>query len=238
MAHKSKKLYVAGHTGLIGSAVAKRLNATERYQVVTATHNEPELQDASAVLRFFESRSPDFAILAAGKVGGILENKTFPADFINANLAIQLNVLGAAHRASAEKLLLFASSRMYPRECPRPMSENRLFSGAPEPTSMAYTVSKTAGMQLCLAYISNMVATDLFHSSPTASMGLKGMFFRLRFGASIMPRYQEPKKCALGSGSPKREFIHTDDLADACVLLLEADTSQLQLPVNVDRDTI
>jgi GDP-L-fucose synthase len=111
---RQKKLYIAGHTGLIGSAALRRFGSDGKYQVLAATHRDLELRDAGAVERFFGSNAPDFLILAAGKVGGILENKTFPADFISTNLAIQLNVLSAAQRAGVQKLLLFASSCMYP----------------------------------------------------------------------------------------------------------------------------
>ena len=125
------KIYIAGHTGLIGAAALRRFGADKKYRILTASHGELDLRDPEAVKQFFDRNSPDYVILAAGKVGGILENKTYPADFINANLAIQLNVLAAAHRVGVRKLLLFASSCMYPRDCPQPMSENRLFSGAP-----------------------------------------------------------------------------------------------------------
>ena len=237
----SPKIYIAGHTGLIGSAALRRFGANEKYRVLTATHRELELRDAEAVQLFFDRTLPDYVILAAGKVGGILENKTYPADFINANLAIQLNVLAAAHRVGVKKLLLFASSCMYPRECPQPMSEDRLFSGSPEPTSMAYAVSKMAGLQLCLAYNQQYGDNRFIPLIPNSVYGPNDNFDpdKGHVLSALIRRFHDAKvrdtnKVMLwGSGNPKREFLHADDLADACALLLEADTSGLQLPLNV-----
>lgn len=235
------KIYIAGHTGLIGSAALRRFGANEKFRVLTATHRELELRDAAPVQRFFDSNSPDYVILAAGKVGGILENKTYPADFINANLAIQLNVLAAAHRVGVKKLLLFASSCMYPRECPQPMSEDRLFSGSLEPTSMAYAVSKIAGLQLCLAYNQQYGGNRFIPLIPNSVYGPHDNFDpdKGHVLSALIRRFHDAKvrgtdKVMLwGSGNPRREFLHADDLADACALLLEADTSGLQLPLNV-----
>lgn len=235
------KIYIAGHTGLIGSAVLRRFGADSKYRILTATHRELELRDADAVDRFFEGNSPDYVVLAAGKVGGIIENNTYPADFINANLAIQLNVLAAAHRAGVRKLLLFASSCMYPRDCPQPMNEDSLFTGSPEPTSMAYAVSKMAGVQLCLAYNQQYGSRRFIPLIPNSVYGPNDNFDpdKGHVLSALIRRFHDAKvrkigKVVLwGSGSPKREFIHADDLADACALLLESDTSRLPLPVNV-----
>ena len=143
--NKAGKIFVAGHTGLIGSAVVRRLQSEGFANLLLASHADLELTDAVAVDRFFDEHSPEYVVLAAGRVGGIIENQTYPADFMNANLAIQLNVLKAAHRLNVRKLILFASSCMYPRECPQPMAETALLSGHPEPTSLAYAISKLAG---------------------------------------------------------------------------------------------
>jgi GDP-L-fucose synthase len=237
----TQKLYIAGHTGLIGSAALRCFSANEKYRVLTATHGELELQDADAVQHFFDSNSPDFVILAAGKVGGILENRTYPADFINANLAIQLNVLAAAHRVGVRKLLLFASSCMYPRDCPQPMGEDRLFSGSPEPTSMAYAVSKMAGLQLCLAYNQQYGGNRFIPLIPNSVYGPHDNFDpdKGHVLSALIRRFHDAKArntdrvMLWGSGNPKREFLHADDLAGACALLFETDTSGLQLPLNV-----
>lgn len=236
-----KTIYIAGHTGLIGSAALRRFGSDETYQVLTATHRDLELRDAGAVERFFRSNTPDFVILAAGKVGGILENKTFPADFISNNLAIQLNVLSAAQRTGVQKLVLFASSCMYPRECPQPMTEDHLFSGTPEPTSMAYAVSKMAGMQLCLAYNQQYGGNRFIPVIPNSVYGPNDNFDpdKGHVLSALMRRFHQAKTTGAdnvvlwGSGTPKREFIHADDLANACALLLETDTSDLRLPINV-----
>jgi GDP-L-fucose synthase len=238
---RQKKIYIAGHTGLIGSAALRRFGSDEKYQVLAVTHRDLELRDAGAVERFFGSNAPDFVILAAGKVGGILENKTFPADFISTNLAIQLNVLSAAQRVGVQKLLLFASSCMYPRECPQPMSEDQLFSGAPEPTSLAYAVSKMAGMQLCLAYNQQYGGNRFIPVIPNSVYGPNDNFDpdKGHVLSALIRRFHHAKTTGAdnvvlwGSGTPKREFIHADDLASACALLLEADTSGLQLPINI-----
>jgi GDP-L-fucose synthase len=234
-------IYIAGHTGLIGSAALRRFGADAKYRVLTATHRDLELQDAAAVGLFFDRHSPDYVILAAGKVGGILENKTYPADFISANLAIQLNVLAAAHRVGVKRLLLFASSCMYPRDCPQPMTEDRLFSGAPEPTSMAYAVAKMAGLQLCLSYNQQYGGNRFIPLIPNSVYGPNDNFDpeKGHVLSALIRRFHDAKvkdtdKIVLwGTGNPKREFLHAKDLAQACALLLEADTSGLQLPLNV-----
>ena len=146
------KIYVAGHRGLIGSAIERRLRVHGFNNLIYADHAALELTDDAQVNRFFDEHRPEYVVLAAGRVGGIVENQSFPADFIHINLAIQLNLLRVAHRHGVRKLILFASSCMYPRECPQPMAEDALLTGRPEPTSLAYAISKLAGMQMCLAY--------------------------------------------------------------------------------------
>lgn len=233
-------LYIAGHTGLIGSAALRWFGAEPKYRVLTAMHRDLELQDAKAVHLFFDRHSPDYVMLAAGKVGGILENKTYPADFINANLAIQLNVLAAAHCVGVKRLLLFASSCMYLRECSQPMAEGMLFTSS-EPTSMAYAVAKMAGLQLCLSYNQQYGGNRFIPLIPNSVYGPNDNFDpeKGHVLSALIRRFHDAKikdvdKIVLwGTGSPKREFLHADDLAQACALLLEADTSGLQLPFNV-----
>lgn len=238
---KSSRIYVAGHTGLIGSAVMRRLQRGGSANVITAAHHDLELTDALAVDRFFDSVKPEYVVLAAGRVGGIIENQTYPADFMNTNLAIQLNVLRAAHRAGVRKLILFASSCMYPRESPQPMAETALFSGYPEPTSLAYAVSKLAGMQMCLAYNQQYGEKRFIPVIPNSAFGPNDNFDP-KSGhvlSALIRRFHEAKETGApsvtlwGSGNPRREFIHADDIADACLALLEGDTSQLQFPLNL-----
>lgn len=238
---KSSRIYVAGHTGLIGSAVVRRLEQGCFTDVITASHCDLELTDALAVNRFFDSVRPGYVVLAAGRVGGIIENQTYPADFMNTNLAIQLNVLRAAHRTGVLKLILFASSCMYPRECPQPMAETALLSGYPEPTSLAYAISKLAGMQMCLAYNQQYGEQRFIPVIPNSVFGPNDNFDP-KSGhvlSSLIRRFYEARQTGAksltlwGSGRPRREFIHTDDIADACITLLTRDTSALSLPLNL-----
>ena len=239
--NKTDKIFVAGHTGLIGSAVVHRLQSEGFGNLLLASHADLELMDAIAVDRFFDEHSPEYVVLAAGRVGGIIENQTYPADFMNANLAIQLNVLKSAHLSGVRKLILFASSCMYPRECPQPMAETALLSGHPEPTSLAYAISKLAGMQMCLAYNQQYGEQHFIPVIPNSAFGPNDNFDP-KSGhvlSSLIRRFHEARQTGAqsltlwGSGTPRREFIHTDDIADACIALLTGDTSTLALPLNL-----
>lgn len=238
---KASCIYVAGHTGLIGSAVKRALERSVFSNVITVSHRDLELTDALSVDGFFDSVKPEFVVLAAGRVGGIVENQTYPADFMNTNLAIQLNVLRAAHRVGVRKLILFASSCMYPRECPQPMQESALFSGYPEPTSLAYAVSKLAGMQMCLAYNQQYGEKRFIPVIPNSAFGPNDNFDPNsgHVLSALIRRFHEAKETKMpsvtlwGSGTPRREFIHADDIAEACLVLLQGDTSQLHLPLNL-----
>jgi GDP-L-fucose synthase len=239
--NKVAKIFVAGHTGLIGSALVRRLKGIGFDNLLLAKHADLELTDALAVDRFFDAHSPEYVILAAGRVGGIVENQTYPADFMNANLAIQLNVLKAAHRSGVRKLILFASSCMYPRQCPQPMPETALLSGHPEPTSLAYAISKLAGLQMCLAYNHQYGEQRFIPVIPNSAFGPNDNFDP-KSGhvlSALIRRFHEARETGAqrltlwGSGTPRREFIHTNDIADACIALLSGDTSTLALPLNL-----
>jgi GDP-L-fucose synthase len=238
---KSSRIYVAGHNGLIGSAVMRALERGSFPNVISASHLDLDLTDALAVESFFCNTRPEYVVLAAGRVGGIVENQSYPADFISTNLAIQLNVLSAAHRAGVRKLILFASSCMYPRQCTQPMPEAALFSGPLEPTSLAYAVSKLAGMQMCLAFNQQYGEKRFIPVIPNSAFGPNDNF-QPESGhvlSALIRRFHEAKESKApsitlwGSGNPRREFIHADDIADACLLLFEGDTSQLQFPLNL-----
>jgi len=238
---KSSRIYVAGHTGLIGSAIIRALARGGYAGVITSSHRDLELTDSVAVEGFFDNVRPEYVILAAGRVGGIIENQTYPADFLSTNLAIQLNVLQAAHRVGVRKLILFASSCMYPRECSQPMPETALFSGHPEPTSLAYAVSKLAGMQMCLAYNQQYGEKRFIPVIPNSAFGPNDNFDP-KSGhvlSALIRRFHEakvsqaPNITLWGSGNPRREFIHTDDIANASLALLEGNTAQLQFPLNL-----
>ena len=241
MIDNTSRIYVAGHTGLIGSAVLRRLQHDGHANVLTRTHAELDLTDPVAVDAFFDAQRPEYVVLSAGKVGGIVENKTYPADFMNANLAIQLNVLRAAQRTGVSKLIFFASSCMYPRECPQPMAETALLSGHPEPTSLAYAMSKLAGMQMCLAYNQQYGQQRFLPIIPNSAYGPNDNF-NPQSGhvlSALIRRFHDAKVegkdsvTLWGTGSPRREFVHADDIADACLFLLKADTDGMEFPLNV-----
>lgn len=238
---KSQRVYVAGHTGLIGSALLRKLRQTGYADIVTRPHAQLELSDKLAVEQFFEQTKPEFVILAAGRVGGIIENQTYPADFLNVNLAIQLNVMQAAQRHQVKKLLFFGSSCMYPRECQQPMAETALLAGYPEPTSLAYAVSKLAGLQMCQAYNQQFGRGRFIAVIPNSAYGPNDNF-NPNSGhvlSAMIRRFHAAKEegaaavTLWGSGAPRREFIHADDIASACLHLLEMDTSALTLPINI-----
>lgn len=239
----ASRIYVAGHTGLIGSAVTRRLQQLGHTPLVRR-RAELDLMDAARVAQFFAAEQPDYVVMAAGRVGGIVENRSYPADFLHENLALQLNVLGAAHAAGVKKLIFFASSCMYPRECAQPMAEEALLSGRPEPTSLAYAISKLAGMQMCLAYNQQFGAQRFIPVIPNSVFGPNDNFDPQRGHvlSSLIRRFHEAAQADAehvtlwGTGTPKREFIYADDVADACIALLTKDTAELQLPLNIGVD--
>lgn len=238
---EASRIYIAGHTGLIGSAMVRRFQKAGFNNLILASHDELELTNKLDVDSYFDKIQPDYVVLAAGRVGGIVENTSFPADFLNTNLSIQLNVINAAHKVGVKKLILFASSCMYPRECSQPMPETALLSGKPEPTSMAYAVSKLAGMQMCLAYNKQYGVQRFIPVIPNSAFGPNDNF-NPESGhvlSALIRRFHEAtlngaKSVTLwGSGKPCREFVHADDIADACLVLLKGDTSNIDLPLNI-----
>jgi GDP-L-fucose synthase len=225
----------------MGSAMVRKLRHAGYRNLILASHESLELTDPVAVEAFFARHQPDYVVLAAGRVGGIIENQSCPADFIQTNLAIQLNVLSAAQRARVKKCLFYASSCMYPRACPQPMAENRLLSGKPEPTSMAYAIAKLAGVQMCLAYNQQYGGKCFIPVIPNSAFGPHDNFapesghvlsaLIRRFHAAR--QNDSPSVTLWGSGAPRREFIHVDDIADASLFLLQKDLGGLDLPVNL-----
>lgn len=238
---KSDKIFVAGHTGLIGSALTQRLQRRGFHNLILANRSKLELTDSKAVDQFFDLYTPHYVLLAAGKVGGIVNNLKYPADFLNDNLVIQLNVLRAAHRLNVRKLIFFGSSCMYPRECPQPMAEYALLSGHPEATSLPYAISKLAGVQMCLAYNKQFGEQRFIPLIPNSAFGPKDNFDPSsgHVLAALISRIHEARESGVqslmlwGSGAPRREFIHTCDIADACINLLEGDTRSIELPINL-----
>ena len=234
-------VYVAGHKGLIGSAIVRRLAQDGCRTVLTATRSELDLEQADAVRAFFLRHRPGTVFLAAGKVGGIVENQDYPADFITRNLSIQINVLRSAHEAGVARLFFFGSSCMYPRDCPQPMAEHMILSGRPEETSLPYAISKLAGTQMCLAFNRQYGAARFLPVIPNSAYGPNDNFDpRSSHVLSALIRKLHDARVAgapcvelWGTGTPRREFVHADDIADACCFLLTQDVAAVSFPINI-----
>lgn len=237
---KNTRIYLAGHRGLIGSALHRRLKSDGYAHIVTRDRSELDLSDSVAVRGFFEQEKPEVVILAAGRVGGIVGNMASPAEFITQNLEIQLNVIREAHRAGASRLLFFGSSCMYPRECAQPMKESALLTGMPEPTSLSYALAKLAGVQLCLAYNKQYPDRQYVPVIPNNAYGPFDDFDpkSSHVLSALVRRFHEarvagsPTVTLWGSGTPRREFLFSDDIADACLFLLKKDKLD-DLPINI-----
>ena len=237
----SSRIFVAGHKGMIGSAVMRRL-AKDGYQNLLVREKAVlDLTDAYAVNRFFTEEKPNYVILAAGRSGGIVENKRIPADFLYINLSISLNVLNATHNYGINKLIFLGSSCMYPSNCQQPMTEDMLLSGKPEETSLGTAISKLAGMQLCLAYNRQYGETRFIPVIPNNAYGPHDNF-NTSTGhvlSVLIHRLHEAKHTGTktvelwGSGNPRREFIHADDIASACVMILNKEVEAQNLPMNI-----
>jgi GDP-L-fucose synthase len=225
-------VFVAGHRGMVGSAIVRRLQALGRTDIVTATREELDLLDALAVRRFFAERRIDHVYLAAARVGGIQANDRYPAEFIHDNLAIQTHVVEAAHRSGVGKLLFLGSSCIYPRLAAQPMREEALLSGPLEPTNEAYAIAKIAGIKLCESY-SRQYGRDYRCVMPTNLYGPNDNFHfeNSHVIPALLRRFHEavrdaaPEVVIWGSGTPRREFLHVDDLAAACVHVMELDVA-------------
>ncbi|MEQ8662021.1 MAG: GDP-L-fucose synthase, partial [Gammaproteobacteria bacterium] len=225
---QASKVYVAGHRGLVGSALVRELTRQDYRALVLRTHAELDLTDARAVDAFFAGERPDYVFLAAARVGGIHANDTYPADFIRDNLLIQTNVIDAAWRHGVRKLMFLGSSCIYPKHAPQPMREEHLLGGPLEPTNEAYAIAKIAGIKMCAAY-NRQHGTDFLCVMPTNLYG-PGDNYDLQnshvLPALIRKMHEARERGAAeveiwGSGAPKREFLHSDDLAAACVFLMQ-----------------
>lgn len=222
------RIFVAGHRGLVGSALVRRLKAAGARHVLTASRDGLDLRDQAAVNRWFGSNRPDFVFFTAGTVGGIAANATRPADFIYDNVMMTANVVHAAHHAGARKLLFLGSSCAYPREAPQPMSEGSLLTGLLEPTSEPYAIAKIAGIRLCQAY-RRQHGARFISAIPTTLYGPQDNFDpeQSHVMSALIRRFHEaktnraPEVVVWGTGRPRREFLHVDDAADACVFLME-----------------
>jgi GDP-L-fucose synthase len=221
------RVYVAGHRGLAGSALMRRLAREGYRKLISRSHSELELTDQAAVRQFFEKEKPEYVFVAAAKVGGILANNDHPAEFIQSNLAVQTNVIHEAWRNGVKRLLFLGSSCIYPRDCPQPIKEEYLLTGPLELTNRAYAVAKIAGVEMCRSYNRQYRARCLA-AMPTNLYG-PGDNYDLA-GAHVLPallrKMHEAKARGLdrviiwGTGNPRREFLYSDDMADACVMLM------------------
>ena len=225
--HKQSKIYVAGHRGLVGSAIVRKLQELGYKNLVCKAHNEVDLMRQGEVEQFFDQERPEHVFLAAAKVGGILANSTYPADFIYNNLVIQTNVIHASYLFNAKKLLFLGSSCIYPKHCPQPMKEEYLLSGYLEPTNEPYAIAKIAGIKMC-QYYNRQYDTHFISVMPTNLYGPNDNFDleTSHVLPALMRKFHEGKTKdrkdveIWGTGKPRREFLHVDDLADACVHLM------------------
>lgn len=225
---QTDKIYVAGHRGLVGSAIVRSLNRQGYDNVIGRTHKELDLTDQAAVRDFFEQERPDVVVLAAAKVGGINANNTTPAEFAYENLQIQCNVIKCCHDYHVKKLLFLGSTCIYPRMAPQPIPESALLTGSLEETNEAYAIAKIAGLEMC-KFFKRQYGDDFISCMPT---NLYGPYDNYELqGSHVMPamirKFHEAKVNGAptvelwGTGSPLREFLYVDDMADACVYLLE-----------------
>ncbi|WP_263415270.1 GDP-L-fucose synthase family protein [Terriglobus albidus] len=221
------RIYVAGHRGLVGSAICRELAKSGFRNVLTKTHAELDLTDGDAVRDFFEKSNPEYVFLAAAKVGGILANNSYPADFIRDNLAIQSNVIGAAHASKVKRLLFLGSSCIYPKFAPQPIREESLLTGPLEPTNRPYALAKIAGIEMCWSY-NRQFGTRFLAAMPTNMYG-PGDNYDLQ-NSHVLPallrkaahakKNGDAEMEVWGSGTPRRELLHSDDLAKGCLFLM------------------
>ena len=240
---KDARIYVAGHAGLVGSAVTRRLRGGGYTNLLTAERDDLDLRDQGAVNRWFETNRPEYVFLVAGTVGGILANSARPAEFIYDNLMIHATVVHAAYREGVRKLLYLGSSCIYPRECPQPMKEEYLLTGLLEPTNEPYAVAKIAGIKLCQAY-RHQYGCDFISAMPTNLYGPNDNFDLT--SSHVLPalirKFHDAKAegrgevVIWGTGSPRREFLHVDDLADACLFIMEYYDRDLHINVGTGED--
>ena len=222
------KLFVAGHKGMVGSALVRRFRGEPGVQLLVRTRAELDLTNQPAVTEFFAAEKPDVAIIGAARVGGIHANSTYPADFIYDNLFIAANCVHGAYRAGVKRLLFLGSSCIYPKLAPQPMPESSLLTGPLEPTNEAYAIAKIAGLKLCEYYRKQHGV--LYHSAMPTNLYGPGDSYHLQ-NSHVLPalirKFHEAKEAgrgevvAWGTGSPKREFLHVDELADACAFLMK-----------------
>ncbi len=240
---KDSKIYVAGHRGLVGSAIMRRLEIDGYKNFLTHTHAELDLTRQEKVEEFFHKEKPDYVFLAAARVGGIYANNAYPAEFIYSNLTIQTNIIHASYVFKVKKMLFLGSSCIYPKNCPQPMKEEYLLDGPLEPTNEPYAVAKIAGIKMCQAY-NRQYGTNFFSVMPTNLYGPNDNFDLKTSHVlpALIRKFHEAKIKGLseveiwGTGSPRREFLHVDDLADACLFLMNNYNKSEIINIGVGKD--
>ena len=225
---KSDRIFVAGHNGMVGSAITRALVSAGFSNLLKRSRAEVDLSDSGAVADFFRKEKPDIVIFAAAKVGGIKANNDFPVEFLTDNLRIQTNVISAAHENGARKLLFLGSSCIYPKHAPQPIPETALLTGPLEPTNEAYAIAKIAGVKLCqaydLEYKANFISampSNLYGPNENFDLETSHVLAALLRKAHEAKMKRAPELVVWGSGTPRREFLHVDDCASACLFLLE-----------------
>ncbi len=225
--HAQARIYVAGHRGLVGSAIVRRLRGAGYQNLVLRTHAELDLTDSVATQAFFEDARPQYVFMAAAKVGGIIANNSMPAEFIHSNLAIQTHIIHSSYRVGVQRLLFLGSSCIYPRHAPQPMKEQDLLTGPLEPTNRAYALAKIAGIEMCWSY-NRQYGTQFLAAMPTNLYGPGDNYHPTHSHVipALVRKFHEAKVrgdatvTVWGSGTPRREFMYSDDMADACVFLM------------------
>ena len=241
--NKNDKIYIAGHRGMVGGAIKQQLERRGFKNIITRIRSELDLKNQQAVEEFFKEEKPDHVFLAAAKVGGIYANDTYPADFIRENLQIQTNVIDSAYRSGVKKLLFLGSTCIYPKMAPQPIKEEYLLTGPLEPTNEWYAIAKIAGLKMCAAYrrqygfdAISVMPTNLY--GPGDNFGLENSHVL----PALMRRFHEakinsdPEVVVWGTGSPRREFLHVDDMADAVLYLMENYSDEETVNIGVGDD--
>jgi GDP-L-fucose synthase len=239
--HIDAKIYVAGHRGLVGSAIVRNLQAAGYKRLLLRTHAELDLTDAHATRAFFDTEKPDYVFLAAAKVGGIVANNSFPAEFIRDNLVIQANVIHSAYLNGVKRLLFLGSSCIYPKLAPQPMREVDLLTGPLEPTNRPYALAKIAGIEMCWSY-NRQYGTKYLAAMPTNLYGPGDNYHPTNSHVipALLRKFHEAVKrgdesvTVWGTGTPRREFLYSDDMADACVYLMALSDERYQALLGSD----
>ena len=241
--NKNAKIYIAGHRGLVGSALMRQLEIQGYSNVVFRTHAELDLTNQTLVAEFFATEQPEYVILAAAKVGGIHANNTYPAEFIQENLAMQSNVIHQSYVSGVKRLLFLGSSCIYPRDCPQPIKEEYLLTGPLEPTNRPYALAKIAGIEMCWSY-NRQYGTQFLAMMPTNLYGPGDNYHpeNSHVIPAMIRKFHEAKVSnqdtvtIWGTGTPKREFLYSDDMAEACVFVMNLNDEQFKPLLAADRN--